>query len=241
MAVICLSYWSHAEGHYVKYGEPTSEIDCYRSCLCILRELYGTIPAKDFGPLALKAVRAKMVELGWARTNVNTMIGRIRRVFKFAVENEQLDAEVLHRLQAVAPLLAGRTEAHDNAPRHAVDQDKIEAVRVRVQPMVRDLIDLQLATGSPSGELRYLSADPAKTLFDIGRTAYCRTVTRACEKAGIERWAPHWLRHTFVTRVREQHGIEATQALAGHSAIEMTQHYSSRLDALAIQTAATCG
>ena len=88
---------------------------------------------------------------------------------------------------------------------------------------------------------KYLSADPDKPLFDIIRTAYCRAITRACEKAGIERWTPHWLRHTFCTRIREQYGIEAAQALAGHSTSEMTDHYSSKMDKLASQTAAAVG
>ena len=282
---LCISFWRHAEKHYVKNGKPTSEVHCYRSAIKLLRELYGRIPAKDFGPLALKAVRAKMVGLGWARGNINVMVGRLRRIVKHAVENEMVDAAVLTRLQAVSPLLAGRTEAHDNAPRHAVDQDNIEAVRQRVQPLVRDLIDLQLLTGARSGELlmlttamidrtgkvwkaalvdhkcqhhgqsrtlhfgpqaqlilaKYLSADPDKPLFDITRTAYCRAITRACEKADIDRWSPHWLRHTFCTRIREAHGIEAAQALAGHSTAEMTNHYSSRMESLAVQTAGKVG
>ena len=297
---LCISFWTHAEKHYVKKGKETSEIHCYHSCLRILRELYGMLPAKDFGPLALKAVRAKMVSgdpnakdsegkpkprKPWARTNVNVMVGRIRRVFKYAVENEMIDASVLARLQAVAPLLAGRTEAHDNAPRHAVDQDKIDTVRERVRPLVKDLIDIQVLTGARSGELlmlttrvidrtgevwraelvdhkcvhhgqsrvlhfgpqakliltKYLSADQDKPLFEMTRTAYCRAITRACETAGIERWTPHWLRHTFCTRVREQYGIEAAQALAGHTTSEMTDHYSSKMDKLARLTAAAVG
>ena len=282
---LCISFWRHAEQHYVKNGKPTSEVHCYRSAIKLLRELYGRIPAKDFGPLALKAVRARMVGLGWARGNINVMVGRLRRIFKHAVENEMVDAAVLTRLQAVAPLLAGRTEAHDNAPRHAVDQGNIEAVRQRVQPLVRDLIDLQLLTGARSGELlmlttgmidrtgkvwkaalvdhkcqhhgqsrtlhfgpqaqliltKYLSADPDTPLFGITRTAYCRAITRVCEQAGIERWTPHWMRHTFCTRIREQYGIEAAQALAGHSTSEMTDHYSSKMDKLASQTAAAVG
>ena len=88
---------------------------------------------------------------------------------------------------------------------------------------------------------QYLSADPDKPLFDITRTAYCRAVTRACEKADIDRWSPHWLRHTFCTRIREAHGIEAAQALAGHSTAEMTNHYSSRMESLAVQTAGKVG
>ena len=88
---------------------------------------------------------------------------------------------------------------------------------------------------------RYLSADPTQPLFGITRTAYCRAVTRACERADIERWSPHWLRHTFCTRIRVAHGIEAAQALAGHSTSEMTNHYSSRMETLAAQTAGKVG
>lgn len=297
---ICLAFWNHAQIHYVKNGKQTSEVHCFRSCLLLLREMYGLTPAKDFGPLALKAVRAAMVSgdpnakdsagkpkprKPWARRNINVMVGRIRRVFKFAIENEMIDAAVLTALESVAPLLAGRTDAPDNAPRHAVNQDKIDAVRQLVRPLVRDLIDLQLLTGARSGELLmlttgmldrtgevwkadlvdhkcvhhgqrrtlffgpqaqliltgYLSAAPEKPLFSITRTAYCRAITRACEKAGIERWTPRWMRHTFCTRIREQHGIEAAQALAGHMTTEMTDHYSSQMHKLASQTARACG
>lgn len=46
------------------------------------------IPAKDFRPLALKAVRQLMVEKGWARNTINAAVGRFRRIFKHAVSNE---------------------------------------------------------------------------------------------------------------------------------------------------------
>ena len=297
---ICLNFSDHADRHYVKNGKPTSEIICYQSCSRILRGLYGMTPAKDFGPLALKAVRAAMVagdpdaknskgepapRKPWSRGNVNIMVGRIRRIFKHAVENEMVDVSVLNALQAVAPLLAGRTEAHDNPPRHAVDQEKIDTVRNLVKPLVRDLIDVQVLTGARSGELlmlttgmidrtgnvwkatladhktahhghrrmipfgpqaqliltKYLSADPDKPLFHITRCAYCRAITRACKTGGIDRWTPHWLRHTFCSRTREACGIEAVQAVAGHSNPEMTIHYSSKMDSLASKTAAAVG
>jgi len=59
---LVLTFSAHAEKHYVKNGTPTSAVQCFQSCLRLLRELYGMMPARDFGPLALKAVRAKMVE-----------------------------------------------------------------------------------------------------------------------------------------------------------------------------------
>jgi integrase len=267
---LCLTFLGHAETHYVKNGVQTSEVHILRSVIRPLRELYGMIPAKDFGPLALKAVRAKMVELGWARTTVNAGMSRIRRIFKRAVEDELIEPAVLQKLQAVAPLLSGRTEAHDNAPRQAVGPKDIEAVRSLVSPVVRDLIDVQLLTGARSGELlklttamidrtdkvwnatladhktvhhgqsrtlhfgpqaqliltKYLSADPDQPLFKILRTAYCRAITRACERAEIARWVPHQLRHTAADAVRQRFGLEHAQSVLGHSKASMSEHYA---------------
>lgn len=151
IAELVVAFLSHSEQHYVKNGEPTSEQHCIRSAVRPLRELYALLPAKDFGPLALKAVRAKMVESGLARNTVNSNIGRIRRMFRFAVANEMVSVDVLQRLEAVSPLLAGRTEARDLPPRHAVDQADIDAVKKNVRPLVRDLIDVQLLTGCEAG------------------------------------------------------------------------------------------
>jgi hypothetical protein len=113
---LCLAFLRYAETHYVKHGEPTSQLHVVKGTIRTLNELYGLTPAKDFGPLAMKAVRLAMVGLGWTRGTINSAMGRIRRIFKHAVENELIDAHILQRLQCVAPLLAGRTEAHDNPP-----------------------------------------------------------------------------------------------------------------------------
>jgi len=111
---LILVFLKHAKRHYVKNGKPTSEYGILESTVRPLNELYGMIPAKDFGPLSLKAVREKFIEFGWVRSSVNAGVNRIRRVFKYAVANELIDSSVLTRLQCVAPLLEGRTEAPDN-------------------------------------------------------------------------------------------------------------------------------
>ena len=65
----------------------------------------------DFGPLALNAVRGHMVKLCWARSYINPQIGRVRRMFRWGVENELVPPSVLHGLQAVAGRRRGKTEA----------------------------------------------------------------------------------------------------------------------------------
>ena len=57
--------------------------------------------------------------------------------------------------------------------------------------------------------------------------AYNRAVSRACERAGVDRWSPNQLRHTCATEVRRRFGIEAASAVLGHSlGLRITDRYS---------------
>lgn len=154
---LCLSFLLHANQHYRKNGEVTDEVACFKSAIRHLVDLYGMTPAAEFGPLAMKAVRARMIESGWTRKFINKSVSRLRHVFRYGVENELVPAEILLRLQSIAPLLAGRTEAKDRAKRRPVPQDHIEQVKAIVPQRTRDLIDLQLLTGCRPGELIMLT------------------------------------------------------------------------------------
>ena len=156
---LCQTFLLHAETHYAKNGVTTAEYDCFKSAIRPLRELYSMLPASDFGPLALKAVRAKMIEGDWCRKYINKSIGRIRKIFRHAVENELIEPSVLQRLEAMSPLLAGRTEAKDYSPRQPVPQSAIDQVKAVVPERTGDLIDLQLLTGARSSELLQLTGN----------------------------------------------------------------------------------
>ena len=83
-------FWKHAATHYRKPdGTPTSELDNFRQALRPVRELYGLLPVKEFGPLKLKTVRKVMIEKGWCRTSINRVIGRIRIVFRWGIESRR--------------------------------------------------------------------------------------------------------------------------------------------------------
>lgn len=55
------------------------------------------------------------------------------------------------------------------------------------------------------------------------------------------RWAPNQLRHARATEVRREMGIEAAQAVLGHSKIETTQIYAERQRQLAERAALATG
>jgi len=106
---IILAFWAAAQEMYPacrrpEGKHPASELGSYFDALKVLRRLYGTSSAEDFGPLKLEVVRNEMVRSGLCRDYVNDQIGRIRRVFKWAESKELLDkrANVHHRLSRVA-------------------------------------------------------------------------------------------------------------------------------------------
>jgi integrase len=140
-------YWKHAEVYYRKNGKPTSELSILKLAMRYLRNLYGELPAAEFGPLKLKACREEMIQAGLARTTINGFVSRIRQVFRWAVENELVPATVHQALQAVPGLKKGRTLAREPEPVRPVDGAAMEAVLPHVSRQVAAMIRLQWLTG----------------------------------------------------------------------------------------------
>ena len=156
---LALAYVRHAQTYYVKNGKTGGEFTCIKSALRPLLELYGDLPAGDFGPIALKSVRQKMVDACWTRRYCNHSVGRIRRMYRWAIGNELIEPTVLLKLESLTPLLPGRTSARDNPARHAVPQESIDLVRGIVGQRNKDLIDLYILTGCRPGELLKLTGE----------------------------------------------------------------------------------
>ena len=85
VAEVCARYLKHAENWYVKDGEPTTELQNVKRAIRALRECYASLPAKDFSPLKLEAVRDHLVTDGLSRVNCNRYTGIVARLFRYAV------------------------------------------------------------------------------------------------------------------------------------------------------------
>ena len=111
-----MSFWERAQRHY-RYpdGRPTRELDNLRDALRPLRRLYGHTQARDFGPLALRAVQQEMERAGLCRTVINDRIKRTRRAFRWAVSVELIPPSVVQALETVLPLRRGRCDARESA------------------------------------------------------------------------------------------------------------------------------
>ena len=141
------------KGYYVKNGEPTSEQSNIRSALRPVRKLYGPTPADEFSPLALKAVRDQYVEAKLSRPTINRYCGHVKRMFKWAVENEKVPVNVWHSLQAVSGLRKGRSNVPETEKVQPVDEESVQAIKPFVSEQIWAMIQLQLLTGMRPGEV----------------------------------------------------------------------------------------
>jgi hypothetical protein len=151
------AYRKFAKTYYVKNGAPTKELTCMKYAARPLRKLYGRTLARDFGPLALKAVRTLRVDaenlsrgvvnsylvlcqtldLGSCATaglpssgalksrtagqgssgipisSLDKALGRIQRIFKWAVSEQLIPPSVYEGLRCVEGLRYGRTTARE--------------------------------------------------------------------------------------------------------------------------------
>lgn len=178
------AYFEYAERYYVKDGEPTGEAKNVKEATRQLQEFYGMTRVADFGPTALKTVRQNMIEAKLSRRVINFRVNRIRRVFKWGVENELVAPGILHALQAVAALRAGRSDARETGPVRPVSEETVNAILPHVTPQVRAMIELQQLTGMRPNEvtaMRPMDIDRSQTTW-VYRPARHKT-----EHHGIER------------------------------------------------------
>lgn len=177
VAEVLLAFLEHAKRHYRRDdGTPTREVEEYKLVIRHVREVYGGTRAAHFGPLAMKAVRQKFVNAGWSRKTINQRVGRIVRMFKWAVGEELVPPAVHHGLAAVGGLQRGRTDARENEPVEPVADATVEATLAHLNRHVAGLVELQRLSGCRPGEacrLRRCDIDTGATVWQ-----YKRRVTR---------------------------------------------------------------
>jgi integrase len=151
---LILAFWRYAERHYRRPdGTPTTEQRDYQLSLRPLRERFGTLPAAEFGPLKLKALRQALIDAGLCRGVINQRIARIVRMFRWGV-SEQLVGESVHRaLATVRGLECGRSEARERSPVGPVRDCFIEPILPHVLPPIRGMILIQRWSGMRPGEV----------------------------------------------------------------------------------------
>jgi integrase len=171
---LLVSYLEFAERHYQKDGEPTGELGNIKDAARPLKNLYGHTEAAKFGPLALKAIRSKMIAGNLSRGVINSRINRIKRIFKWAASEELVSPSVWHGLISVQGLQRGRSDARETEPIRPVADIVVDATLAHLTTVVRSMVEFQRLVGCRPNEVVQLR--PA----DIDRTGdvWCYTPRR---------------------------------------------------------------
>lgn len=142
------AFFAHADRHYRDAdGNPTSEIGWLEESAGLAVELYGHLPAAEFGPKALKAVRHQWVKQDYARTTINARVNRLRRMVKWAASEELVPVDVYAALDTVTGLEKGRTEARESDPVLPVPDLHVALALPHLNPIIRSMVLVQRLTG----------------------------------------------------------------------------------------------
>jgi integrase len=155
---LCIGYYHHAQTYYVMNGRPTRQVSLIRYSLKVLRQLFGSTLAKDFGPIALRTCQAEFARIGLCRNEINRRVSLIKAMFKWGVSQELVPASCWQALLAVSGLRKGRTEARESEPVGPVPEAIVERTLEHLCPTVIAMVRLQLVTAMRPGELVTMKA-----------------------------------------------------------------------------------
>jgi integrase len=322
VAELLADYLSHAVDYYA--GEQR-QLARLKRMADTIDQLYGHVPAAEFGPRALRSCLERWVEEGLSRVYCNYLARAAKLCFKWGVEQELVNVQTWQSLLTVRGLRRGKTEAPEPEPVKPADPEEVAKTLPFLLPPVRAMVQLQGLTGMRPGEAVLLrpqdldrtslvvegtpiwvyapgsdegpsgqhknawrgharkiplgpQAQAVLTPFlDRGADQYCfspaeamrawlvahgrkvhfrrkrapgaryttgsydRSVSKACRKAGVERWRPNQLRHLLATLAHQGHGLDGARALLGHRELNMSLHYSEADLVQAAQIAAKIG
>jgi integrase len=176
-------YWDFAENYYVKDGRPTC-LSGIKVALRFLCTTYADSYVRDFGPLALKALQARMVETGHSRRYINSNIDHIRRCFKWGVAQEMVPVTVYQALKTVPGLKKGRTTASEAVPIKPVADELVNLTMPHLPPVVADMVRFQRLVGCRPGEVCSLRPCDVDT---AGAVWHYRPASHKTEHHGRER------------------------------------------------------
>jgi integrase len=153
--------------------------------------------------------------IGLARTTINKHVGRIRLMFRWGVEMQLIPPHVLHGLEAVQGLRKGRSSARETVPVLPVAPEIVQETLPYMPPVVGDMVQLQMLTGTRAGEICNMKA----TEIDMSGTVWLYRP---------QRHKTQWLGH------------QRTIAIGPHAQAIIKKYLKSRVDAYLFSPADPC-
>ena len=131
-----------------------SHVRHFRLAIAYLVEICGDIAVNDFSPKKLKIVRNQMVKKGTlCRKQINDYTGRLVRIFRWGVEEEQVKTTTWQALTAVKSLPPGEPGTFDNEIVRGVPREVVDRTLPFMPATVSAMVLLQRETAMRPGEI----------------------------------------------------------------------------------------
>jgi integrase len=91
--------------------------------------------------------------MDWCRSHINKQVDRIKRMFKWATENELIPGTVYEALRCVTCLKRGRTKAREGRKVMPISDADIQATVKHLPEVIADMVQLQRVTGARPSEI----------------------------------------------------------------------------------------
>ena len=165
---LCDRWIVHAQTYYRRPdGSPSGRADIQSPHVRDLRALYGRRPVEALTHPDMLALRARLVERGLARTTVNGILGTVRSLFAWALDEALISAQTKAELTQVANLKAFRSPARETEPIRAVPDDVIERTCGHLPESLADMVRVHRLTGMRPGEMCGLKWSRIERVGDV--------------------------------------------------------------------------
>jgi integrase len=151
VAELVRAYLRFARAHY---GDGyRGEFANIRHAMRHLLALCAADRADTFGPLRLKEFQKYLADKKLSRRYVNQVVGKVKRMFKWAVSEEIVPASVHHGLESVPGLRPGKTSARETDPKRPVSWEHVFLTLTELSPTITAMVLLQWHTGARSDSI----------------------------------------------------------------------------------------
>ncbi|TWT95390.1 site-specific tyrosine recombinase XerC [Botrimarina colliarenosi] len=213
---LIFAYRRFAHGYYVKNGEVTREAELIDEVTGLLGRRHGKRSVESFGPVDLDEFREWVIdERDWERKSLNKQIGRVVRMYKWAVKKELCSPAAYQQLAVLGGLAKGRTRARESEPVQPVDDATVGKTIPALPEIVADMVRFQRLTGARPGEVCALRpCDLDRT----GKVWLYRPDSHKTEHHGRERLVPvgpqaQKVLAAYLDRGQEEHCFSAAETV----------------------------
>lgn len=140
---------------FVKPGDikKNKHVGNYRKAIEPLRKFFPATPVSQFGPLALRKVRAMMIEQRLSCSTTNARVNMIRSIFQWGVSMELVPTETHQKLMALKAINEKQFPELASKPVQPVAEADVAAILPHLSSQVATMVQLQWLTGMRPGEV----------------------------------------------------------------------------------------